>query len=173
MMSASATDPYAVLGLTPQVSDAELRRVYRALVKRHHPDHNGGSPESTARFAQIQDAYARVARARRASGPPPAAAEDPGIEKRIADMERELARARAAQPNARPSQPIRQPGPSRAYGQAGRPTPHQLGYYETDDSITRIIDDAAAGLGDRLKDARHSELSRRLTDLFGGTHEEK
>jgi hypothetical protein len=176
-MSASATDPYAVLGLTAEVSDGELRRVYRALVKRHHPDHNGGSPESTVRFAQIQDAYAQVARARRAparSEPTVRAAEqDPGIETRIADLERELAAARAAQRKARPAGPVRQAAPSGARKQPRRATPHELGYYDTDDSITRIIDDAAAGLGDRLKDARRSELSRRLTDLFGSSHEQK
>jgi curved DNA-binding protein CbpA len=65
MMSRPGSDPYAVLGVTPQVSDDELRRAYRTLIKRHHPDHNGGSPASTVRFAQIQDAYARVAQARR------------------------------------------------------------------------------------------------------------
>jgi hypothetical protein len=176
-MSTSATDPYAVLGLTPEVSDGELRRVYRALVKRHHPDHNGGSPESTVRFAQIQEAYARVARARRATAPSGptvrAAEEDPGIEKRIADLEHELAAARAAQRKARPARPVRQTAPSGAPEQPRRPTPHELGYYETDDSVTRIIDDAATGLGDRLNDARRSELSRRLTDLFGGGHEQK
>ena len=55
-MTDATIDPYAVLGVDPGVSDIELRRVYRELVKRHHPDHNGGSPESTRRFAQIQNA---------------------------------------------------------------------------------------------------------------------
>jgi DnaJ domain len=182
----AASDPYAVLGLTPEVSDSELRRVYRALVKRHHPDHNGGSQASSARFAQIQEAYAWVARARQGAGPsgsrqgpgpspppPRAASEDPGIEKRIADLERELAATRAAERKARPVRPTRTAATSGAYGQPPRPTPQELGYYETDDSVTSIIDDAAADLGERLKGARRSELSRRLTDLFGGNHEEK
>ena len=60
-MSEAALDPYAVLGVAPEISDIELRRVYRGLVKRHHPDHNGGSAESAARFAQIQNAYAQIA----------------------------------------------------------------------------------------------------------------
>ncbi len=172
-MSAAGTDPYAVLGLTPDVSDGELRRVYRALVKRHHPDHNGGSPESAARFAQVQEAYARVARARQSpsSALPTvrAADDDPGIQKRIEDLERELAATRAAQSNARVVPP-RQAAASGAYGQPRKPTPEELGYYETDDSLTSIIDDAAAELGERLKGSSRSELSRRLTDLFGGAH---
>jgi len=179
-MMSTASDPYAVLGITSEVSDGELRRVYRALVKRHHPDHNGGSQESTARFAQIQEAYARVARARQggagSSGPSgPAvrdAGEDPGLETRITDLERELAATRAAERKARPARPMRPAAASGAYGQPRKPTPQELGHYETDDSLTSIIDDAAAGLGERLKGARRSELSRRLTDLFGGNHED-
>lgn len=34
-------DPYAVLGLTPQASSAEIKAAYRALVKCHHPDAGG------------------------------------------------------------------------------------------------------------------------------------
>jgi hypothetical protein len=199
-MSRPASDAYAVLGVRPDVSDGELRRVYRGLVQRHHPDHNGGSPESAARFAQIQEAYSVVTRARQGSGgaqsatrtgqqatptsprpprtgpqaprtgpsPPRAAAADPGIEKRIADLERELAAARAAGRSAGPARPAREPAASTGSGQPPRPTPEELGHYETDDSFTSIIDDVAAGLGERLKDARRSDLSRRLTDLFGG-----
>ncbi|MGC9220902.1 MAG: J domain-containing protein [Solirubrobacteraceae bacterium] len=55
-----ASDPYAVLGVPRGVSEAQLRRTYRALVKQHHPDHNGGSAESAARFALIQEAYTAV-----------------------------------------------------------------------------------------------------------------
>jgi DnaJ domain len=186
-----AGDPYKVLGVTPEVSDGELRRAYRALVKRHHPDHNSGSPESSARFAQIQEAYASVARAREAAGPSPnraagrshpsrgsepatrAAGQDPGIEQRIADLERELAATRAAGRKARPTGPMRSATAGGAYAQPPKPTPEDLGHYETDDSFTSIIDDAAAGLGERLKGARRGALSRRLTDLFGGNHEEQ
>jgi DnaJ domain len=183
-----AGDPYAVLGVSPEVSDGELRRVYRALVKRHHPDHNGGSRESSARFAQIQEAYASVARAREEGGrtrpldpadrgrpSEPAgrgADRDTGIEQRIVDLERELAAARAAKRKAPPARPPRAAADG-AHAQRRKPTPEELGHYETDDTLTSIIDDAARGLGERLKGTRRSELSRRLTDLFGGGDEEK
>jgi molecular chaperone DnaJ len=36
-----ASDPYAVLGLTPAASPAQIKAAYRALVKRHHPDAGG------------------------------------------------------------------------------------------------------------------------------------
>ncbi len=175
-MPEAPLDPYAVLGVSPEVSDRDLRRAYRALVQRHHPDHNGGSPESTRRFAQIQSAYAAVGELRRQSAgapTPPAAAADPGVEARIADLERELALQREAerrrmQERARLAreQAARRVAP--ADQPRRRPTPEELGYYSTDDSFTKIIDDAAEQLGQRLSggDAK-KQFAQRLSDLFG------
>ncbi len=152
-MTSAAPDPYAVLGVRPDASDDELRRVHRTLVKRHHPDHNGGSAESATRFAQIQEAYAAILRQRRA----PAPVADPAVEDRIADLERELRAKRAAERRA-----AKAPAPPR------RPTPEELGYYSTQDSFTKIIDDAADELIDRIQGSdRKRQFSRRLSELFG------
>ena len=40
-MVAPQPDPYAVLGVAPSASAAEIKAAYRALVKRHHPDAGG------------------------------------------------------------------------------------------------------------------------------------
>ncbi|HET6149892.1 MAG TPA: J domain-containing protein [Polyangia bacterium] len=48
-------DHYAVLGLTPTVQIAEIRRAYRLLALRHHPDRAG--PDGTATFQRIAEAY--------------------------------------------------------------------------------------------------------------------
>ncbi len=40
-LAAQADDPYAVLGVRPDASTAEIKAAYRALVKRHHPDAGG------------------------------------------------------------------------------------------------------------------------------------
>ena len=178
-MSEAAFDPYAVLGVTPDVSDIELRRVYRALVKRHHPDHNSGSPESTARFAQIQAAHAAIAERRRGpqAGPAAPASADADIEDRVAALEREMAAMREAEEQrAREQARLERERAAkladarrRAQLQSHRlrPTPEELGYYTTDDSFTKIIDDAAEQFGERLRksDAK-KQFTRRLSDLF-------
>ncbi len=64
-------DPYAVLGLAPDVTDDELRRTYRRLVSEHHPDRMiaKGVPEelmglASAKMASINTAYREVTQAR-------------------------------------------------------------------------------------------------------------
>lgn len=37
-MTGATTDPYDVLGLTPDAGQAEITSAYRALLRRHHPD---------------------------------------------------------------------------------------------------------------------------------------
>ncbi len=56
MPRAASEDYYALLGVSEQVSAAELRRIWRHLAKRHHPDHAG--PDATAAFQRISAAYA-------------------------------------------------------------------------------------------------------------------
>lgn len=48
-------DHYAILGLTRSSGGAEIRRAYRLLALRHHPDRAG--PDGTAAFQRIAEAY--------------------------------------------------------------------------------------------------------------------
>ena len=64
---AAAPDPYAVLGLTPQATDAQLRRAYRRLIAEHHPDKQtarGAAPEviklSEQRAREVIAAYEQL-----------------------------------------------------------------------------------------------------------------
>ena len=59
MRTPPAHDLYEVLGVSPSVTTAELRRAYRKLALVHHPDRAG--PASAQRFAQIAEAYRMLA----------------------------------------------------------------------------------------------------------------
>lgn len=52
-----AQTPYEVLGVKPDASADEIRKVYRKLAKQYHPDLNPGKPEAEARFKSISAAY--------------------------------------------------------------------------------------------------------------------
>lgn len=51
-----AEDPYEILGLKRDATEAEIRTAYRKLAKRHHPDLNPGKPEAAERFKAINTA---------------------------------------------------------------------------------------------------------------------
>ena len=51
-------DPYSVLGLTPDASDEEVKRAYRALAKKYHPDTNPGDATAAEKFKEASEAYA-------------------------------------------------------------------------------------------------------------------
>src|ERR1700752_4878103 len=52
-----AQTPYEVLGVKPDTSADEIRKVYRKLAKQFHPDLNPGKPAAEARFKSISAAY--------------------------------------------------------------------------------------------------------------------
>ncbi|MDA8050933.1 MAG: TerB family tellurite resistance protein [Rhodospirillales bacterium] len=69
--AADLGDPYAVLGLTPVASDAEVRTVWRKLMRENHPDSLAarGVPEAfiakaTEKVARINAAWDRIKRER-------------------------------------------------------------------------------------------------------------
>ncbi|KPK65971.1 MAG: hypothetical protein AMK73_01425 [Planctomycetes bacterium SM23_32] len=50
-------DYYKVLGVSPDASQEALRKAYRRLAKKHHPDRQGGSKAAEERFKEISEAY--------------------------------------------------------------------------------------------------------------------
>ena len=45
------------MGLAPPVTELELKNRYKQLVKKHHPDANGGDKEAEERLKIINEAY--------------------------------------------------------------------------------------------------------------------
>jgi molecular chaperone DnaJ len=53
-----AVDYYATLGVERSADAAEIKKAYRKLARKYHPDVNPGNEESEKRFKEIQEAYA-------------------------------------------------------------------------------------------------------------------
>lgn len=54
------SDPYSVLGVSPNASDEEIKKAYRALAKKYHPDLNPGDKEAERRMNEINAAYDQI-----------------------------------------------------------------------------------------------------------------
>lgn len=51
-------DPYSVLGLSQNASEADIKKAYRGLAKKHHPDTKPGDEATAEKFKEISAAYA-------------------------------------------------------------------------------------------------------------------
>ena len=52
-----AKDPYKLLGVAKSASEADIRKAYRALAKKYHPDVNPGNEAAANKFKEITAAY--------------------------------------------------------------------------------------------------------------------
>ena len=50
-------DYYQTLGVSPRATQEEIRRAFRRLARRHHPDVNPNDPQAEARFKEVAEAY--------------------------------------------------------------------------------------------------------------------
>ena len=50
-------DFYAVLGVSKDVSEADLKKTYRKLARQYHPDSNPGDAKAEAKFKEISEAH--------------------------------------------------------------------------------------------------------------------
>ena len=65
------SDPYEVLGVSPSASDEEIKRAYRELVKKYHPDNYNDNPLADlaeAKMKEINEAYDTVVKLRAQGG---------------------------------------------------------------------------------------------------------
>ena len=57
-MAEQKRDYYEVLGVDKNADDAALKKAYRALAKKYHPDMNPGDAEAEKKFKEASEAYA-------------------------------------------------------------------------------------------------------------------
>ncbi|GAA5085644.1 DnaJ C-terminal domain-containing protein [Microbacterium yannicii] len=50
-------DFYSVLGVSKDVSEADLKKTYRKLARKYHPDSNQGDAAAEAKFKEVSEAY--------------------------------------------------------------------------------------------------------------------
>lgn len=55
---AEKRDYYEVLGVSKGASDEEIKKAFRSLAKKYHPDVNPGDKEAEAKFKEVGEAYA-------------------------------------------------------------------------------------------------------------------
>ena len=51
-------DYYKILGVSKSASPEEIKKVYRKLALKYHPDHNKGNNSAEAMFKDLNEAYA-------------------------------------------------------------------------------------------------------------------
>ena len=54
------TDPYKVLGISPNATDDEIKQAYRKLAKKYHPDLNPGDETAAKKMQEINAAYEQI-----------------------------------------------------------------------------------------------------------------
>ena len=60
-------DPYSVLGVSRNASEEEIKKAYKALSRRYHPDANVNNPnkaQAEEKFKEIQSAYQQIMKER-------------------------------------------------------------------------------------------------------------
>lgn len=50
-------NPYQVLGISNSAGKDEIRKAYRKLARKYHPDSNPGNKQAEDKFKEINDAY--------------------------------------------------------------------------------------------------------------------
>lgn len=66
-MERKMRDPYSVLGVSPNATDEEIKKAYRRLSRKYHPDANINNPDKAAaeeKFKEVQAAYDQIVKAK-------------------------------------------------------------------------------------------------------------
>ena len=65
------TDPYQVLGISPNATDDEVKKAYKELSRKYHPDAYVNNPLANLaedKFKEVQEAYTQIMNSRAGGG---------------------------------------------------------------------------------------------------------
>ena len=71
------SDPYKVLGVSPDATDEQIKQAYRRLAKKYHPDLNPGDEAAAEKMQQINAAYEQIKNPEKATQSNPYGGYDP------------------------------------------------------------------------------------------------
>jgi curved DNA-binding protein CbpA len=151
----------------------EVQEAYAEVRRRRQAGGAGGTAAREAAPAPSADHVGGVAGAPAGAGAAAGAGsgDESDLDARLAAMERDLKAAREAGKRAvrearRAEEQTLRDVREMAGGGSERPSDEELGYFSTDDSFAKILDDAAAGFSERLTEARKSQAAHRVSDLI-------
>jgi DnaJ-class molecular chaperone len=147
----TAEDPYTTLGVARDAALDVIRRAYRKLAKRFHPDLNPGSPSAEARFKTIAAAHELLTDA----------------EKRRRFDAGEIDAAGDERPPAASYRDFADREPGRRYGAAG-PQASQWNPEELDRIFGNMFDGGRPAAGPRRGADQHYTLSAEFLDAVNG-----
>ncbi|KAK5957587.1 hypothetical protein OHC33_000774 [Knufia fluminis] len=132
-------DPFAVLGLCPPCTEEEVKKAYRTLAKKHHPDKAG--PSGTENFKVILAAYEKIkagklcsdANAQAATEPRPKHQSDPNTQPKSQPKPRQSQKPDADQRPRPTPKPEQKPKPKPESTQQPRPEPQRSQSYPESD----------------------------------------
>ena len=75
-MESFSQDPHEILGIPRDATEKRIRKAYRRLAMRFHPDKNPREPEAEMRFKQVQAAYETLMSGKGPQGASPASFTD-------------------------------------------------------------------------------------------------
>ncbi len=56
----SSKNPFLILGVTAEATDEQIKRAYRQLSIKYHPDRNPGDETATTKFREITEAFQQI-----------------------------------------------------------------------------------------------------------------
>lgn len=113
MASTSKRDYYDTLGISKGAKDEEIRKAYRKLARKYHPDLNPGDKAAEEKFKQVQEAYDVLSDSKKRQvydqygfysdnippgGPPPGGGAHPGVDFGGFDFSEFMNQRRGAEP---------------------------------------------------------------------------